>query len=715
MSMFRNLLMQQKGWSGKPADWSDIRKDCPANSIALYAGVKSDYSQYNNLGFAANCIGGYNVFIDGTQYGSTYASGSTCTITWSTSGITTGDDITTPSALKAHKIWISPATEGNNITKFRCARVAASGTEQQGVLWEHFNLSNSIDIGGNFNNDNMYNNKILLAVTAKNNKIKYSGTLYWSYQNCNMLEYLPILEQMSASAINANRAFADCSALKKLIIKNFKPSDFTSGGYGTTSLEKWNIQEWNLSSCNLFQFTPAANINVGNLDISTNNTITRFVLNGASNRFLSKFTGLMVSSEAPFNDATSPQINVSYTGMDRQALVQLFNDLPYNVGYEVVGSPTINNGILSDCVLDTSYIVTSSVLPNNISNMELHTEFTIFANSATGFQSIFMITGYPSLEMQYRQFRIYVRNSDGTSSSYTNQGSSITYNQPATLDFKFENGTTSYLVKQEGETKLDVSFPNTKISNANISFGNRWQALTNGSINLNNTYIKLNDVYWFRGQAAMTKTLSCVGATGNQDKLTIVGSPTIQDGVVSGFSDSDYLSINGSVELNKPFEIATKITTSSEIVPSKIIGLYPVTGRYGIVLYIKNNKFSIMMSHNGNGWEFDTDGLGSYEVLPNTTYYLKFYWDYNSYKLDYSLDGTNYINEHTINNNTSVVPTTRGFIGVYQDNINPFNGSIDLNETYIKVNNELWFGREQYLLPEDKNIALNKRWQLTLS
>ena len=146
MSVFRNLLMKVSGWLGKPADWSDIRKDCPANSIALYAGHKEDYSQYDNLGFTANCTGGYNVFIDGTQYGSTYASGTQCNITWSTSGITTGDIITTPSLLKAHKIWIEPATEGAEITKFCCQRVAASGNEAQGILWAHFNISNTINL-----------------------------------------------------------------------------------------------------------------------------------------------------------------------------------------------------------------------------------------------------------------------------------------------------------------------------------------------------------------------------------------------------------------------------------------------------------------------------------------------------------------------------------------------------------------------------------------
>lgn len=303
-------------WSGKPTDWSDIRKDCPANSIALYAGVKADYSQYDNLGFTATMsasdltivgsptinngiasgfstsdyietaqsfnitdifhihvavdnfsasgssqfifgllgenyafglyfgntatgisgifggsnywtglasglnvgaplnidfsgngtdftctitqgsytktstkaiadsdmtgnyylrlgfrqssqafstgsidlnntyvkvneeyflapynANGYKVYIDETLYG-TYNSGAQCSITWSEYTATAGEAITTPSDLTAHKIWIEPATDGNNITQLICQRVATEGTEQQGILWIHFNLSN---------------------------------------------------------------------------------------------------------------------------------------------------------------------------------------------------------------------------------------------------------------------------------------------------------------------------------------------------------------------------------------------------------------------------------------------------------------------------------------------------------------------------------------------------------------------------------------------
>ena len=82
MSIFRNLMMAQGGWDGKPADWDDIRIGCPKDSIALYAAHPADFSSYDNLGFTADCEGGYNVFIDEKKYG-TFASNAQCSITWS--------------------------------------------------------------------------------------------------------------------------------------------------------------------------------------------------------------------------------------------------------------------------------------------------------------------------------------------------------------------------------------------------------------------------------------------------------------------------------------------------------------------------------------------------------------------------------------------------------------------------------------------------------
>ena len=227
MSVFRNLLMQSIGWLGKPSDWSDIRKDCPENSIALYAGVKADYSAYNNLGFTATCTGGYKVFIDGVQYGSTYASGAQCSITWSNYTATAGESITTPEALTAHKIWIEPATSGNNITQFRCNRVAASGTEEQGVLWCHLNLTNAIKIVGLMSAEVNYHNRLVKALTSKNNLIIYTVSpnpsqsgFYTSFAYCSPLEYLPVLKAENTTYPSGTYLSFRAVKAKKIVIKN---------------------------------------------------------------------------------------------------------------------------------------------------------------------------------------------------------------------------------------------------------------------------------------------------------------------------------------------------------------------------------------------------------------------------------------------------------------------------------------------------------------
>lgn len=336
-------------WSKKPIDWFDIRKDCPADSIALYAGVKSDYSAYDNLGFTATCTGGYKVYIDEELYG-TYNSGAQCNITWSEYTATEGNDITTPSTLKAHKIWIVPATAGNSITAFRCNRVAASGQEQQGILWAHFNISNKINLNHLFSTGSQpYANKALIATTAKNNKLKVSSLGYAFYGTDN-LEYLPVLDGEN-SIIPSYNAFLWSQTIKTITLTNMTCDDNTAmfshcfmleqvkGNavlYAYTSMFQNCYSLTEISSSILFTnatnltsfLTNSTKLKNTILDIREASSLNKIGIYGSSARFMTGFKGLRVSNAAPFNNATSPQINVSYTGMDRQALVQLFNDLP---------------------------------------------------------------------------------------------------------------------------------------------------------------------------------------------------------------------------------------------------------------------------------------------------------------------------------------------------------------------------------------------------
>lgn len=348
------LKTRKNDWKNKPSDWPNIRKDCPKNSIALYAAHKEDYSQYDNLGFIVTCEDGYNVFIDGAQYGSTYASGTQCSITWSTSGISTGDDITTPSVLKAHKIWIEPATQGNNITAFKCSRVAASGTEEQGILWIHFNLNNAINLSKGFAYTE-YCNDLLTAVTAKKNLIIANGLDYCFY-NALSLEYLPKINYSNVSDMT-----------------NF--------------------------------ITKASNISKVDTDISTTNTLTKVDICGDDTHFLNNIKCLRVSNESPFNNATSPQINISYTGMDRNALVQLFNDLPTVTGGQIInitGCTGANNlsGTDMDIAINKGWTITGGkdhVIENGVlvwANPKLYLESSgtqyidtgVYADDSTGFK-----------------------------------------------------------------------------------------------------------------------------------------------------------------------------------------------------------------------------------------------------------------------------------------------------------------------------------------
>ena len=751
---FDNLaacIEQAKNPFNKPADWSDIRTDCPENSIALYAGHTADYSQYDNLGFSADCTGGYNVFIDGMQYGSTYTSGSTCTITWSTSGITTGDDITTPSALKAHKIWIEPATSGNNITAFRCRRVAASGTEEQGVMWAHFNLTNAITIRNAFGSETTIRNFLLEAVTAKNNLITYtvaeSGSnsgFYSSFAFCSSLEYLPVLKAKNQTYPSGNYIAFRSVPAKKVVIKNNNGNEnfgilnqtnveefviengltlgsaMTANGAANSPTSLKKFPKINQNKAENFQMYNCPALEPVNIDDRFNDIRKVFRFYGTQSVPTPALKSLRVSNEAPF-DGETPQIQVDYTDMDRDALVQLFNDLPYNVGYTVIGSPTINNGVVSG-FSSQNYLMFNENLQLLNNDFEIYIKCS--APSVTSNQRIlcnnYGSPGFSGVSLgndKKFNFRIYEEDS---STVYKVDNTLIV--SPNTTYFvkAYRAGTVLGISVSTDETNwhtATIDIPSTiNLTRGNYQIGASSASVFSGSIDLNNTYIKVNDDYWFRGQPAMTKTLSCVGCSGNQDKLTIVGSPTINNGVVSGFSSSKYIKTSSNLPISSD-EIFTTFTTGSDVSASQIIFSCGASfeNRTLACTIESGGYFGYGYSKNGTAWA-DGYNTTNYLMSANTEYNISYSFSPSAVivKIKESTETswtefTNQLTQSLYNSNTYLK------FGVDLDLNKPFSGSIDLNNTYIKVNDELWFGREQYLLPEDKAIATDKGWALTLT
>ncbi len=514
--------------------------------------------QYDNLGFTASCIGGYNVFIDGTQYGSTYANGSQCNITWSTSGITTGDYITTPTALKAHKIWIEPATEGNNITAFRCNRVAASGTEEQGVLWGHFNLTNAINIVGLFaypSATNNFRNHLLKVFTAKNNLVVYKvasagfqSGFYSSFNDCNILEYLPILKAESQEYASGTYLSLKNVPAKKVVIKNNNGTETfalinnskveeisvengltlassasaETDARGATNLKKF--PKINQNKGDTFQMFNCPNLEPVNIDDRFNDIRKVFRFYGTQSVPTPALKSLRVSNEAPF-DGASPQIRVDYTGLDRSALVQLFNDLPYNVGYEVVGSPTISSGVVSGFTT-TDYAYCSIPFIDNGQDLEL--AFSFNANSVAYNRPIVGVSNNYNAQRPF----LALANQNGTVRFRIASGLNLdsSYLISAGVDYKaiITRANNIYTLKlYSGNTLLDTQSltSETLIGNGasnTFAFGfdkSNYNQAFNGSIDLNNTYIKINGVSWFGGKPARVNKpeLTIVGCTGTAD------------------------------------------------------------------------------------------------------------------------------------------------------------------------------------------------------
>lgn len=334
--------------------WPDIRPAARPNAIAIMAGVKADYSAYDNWGFTATCEGGYNVYIDGVQYGSTFSSGAQCSITWSQYSATTGFSVSYPEELTAHIVQIAPAVSGNNITAFASARIASSGDEAQGMIWLHYNLSNEISLNNATRNYPNSRNTNLVAVTAKKGIIKATNTYGFISSLSPKLTFSPNLDltsgiayladgnicgvgvktleikNINSTAATFSSAFANCTALEKVKFTDTETgniSNFSQLFLNCTNLKELpNINYTNAANMTSF-ITNAKSLKDFVLDLSYAGNLNTFGVYGNSSNRVDGLKGLLVSQNAPFT-GSSPQINVSYTGLDQNALVALFNSLP---------------------------------------------------------------------------------------------------------------------------------------------------------------------------------------------------------------------------------------------------------------------------------------------------------------------------------------------------------------------------------------------------
>ena len=538
-----NAALERKQDDGDfhPEDygWPDIRPAARPNAIVLLAGVASDYSAYDNLGFAATCEGGYNVFIDGVQYGDTYASGAQCSITWSQYSATAGFPVTQPQALTAHIVQIVPAVYGNSITAFLTRKYPDSTSRQaQGVLWVHFNTHSAIKLTCLLQNYNNYYQPLCLAITSSQKELNVSiinimsgGEEDITKHRYAKLAYVPIFNFGGAKE-SGRASFNSRGTLKKIHLKNGGFTDLQSCFANQNHLKRIELDDFQLKSENkkaiycffenlslqelpAFDLTDATDcsnfltkakmLKDTYLDFSYCHKMTALGIYGDSNYPIRGLKNLLLSLFAPFT-GTSPQINVAYTGLDQNALAELFNSLPYNVGYTVVGSPTIQTGSVTGFSLND--YVTIPKMPAVSLADTLEIVFDVTTNGNFSNTEMLLISGnWGQIYQNWNRMMGGYFNSQ-----YISGNIALENGSRHTVKYKFENGTLSIFVDDE----LDVSADIGAISKGSqASIGAR--AGTNyfgGTIHTAGSYITYNGLPYFNWAAAMDKTINITGATG---------------------------------------------------------------------------------------------------------------------------------------------------------------------------------------------------------
>lgn len=175
---------------------------------------------------------------------------------------------------------------------------------------------------------------------------------------------------------------------------------------------------------------------------------------------------------------------------------------------------------------------------------------------------------------------------------------------------------------------------------------------------------------------------------------TAVGSPTITDGVASGFSGSNYLQIsqtyNATNDKNVEIYVRAKTPTTISSSFNPIFGADDI-GKWGIASYT-NALFSIRMGYsNGTTLSFG-DMYISGGIQADTWYRFKIKGSNGIWRAEIYNDSGALLNSSDKDWTSNTLNANYTIKLKCTDNTNAYSGSIDLNNTYIKVNGQAWFG-----------------------
>lgn len=233
----------------------------------------------------------------------------------------------------------------------------------------------------------------------------------------------------------------------------------------------------------------------------------------------------------------------------------------------------------------------------------------------------------------------------------------------------------------------------SSLESQQISIGNAYlfasKSPFTSSIDLPNSYIKLGGTKY-----------NLQAVYGYKIVGTLTENPS---GVFNGFSGSNYLIINKEFDTSKNFEIVAKANTGTiagEM--NALIRNYSATNILSFAIMINpttRKLYSSIIDNNGNYILQNSSGETIFSN--NTDFFFRFSQKEinNEYiiKIESSIDGIGWVTENIANSLNHIKVATEGlkFGAGHSSYPQYWRGSIDMNETYIKNNNKLWFNGQQ--------------------
>lgn len=281
--------------------------------------------------------------------------------------------------------------------------------------------------------------------------------------------------------------------------------------------------------------------------------------------------------------------------------------------------------------------------------------------------------------------RLAFNHTPGSSWVYTDIATTVPTDRWIYIKYAKTGTTFTFYFSEDGEVfeeKGSYVYTSTLVESNGFSIGatpSQTALPITSLVDLSKCYIKVNGELWWNPYKRCKY----------EHNFTTVGTPIITNAPsceVSGFSSSNYVKLPKTLNVSdgSSWDIVIKFKFNSQANYQGILG-YTGTGLFRSE--IRDSKFKLLLSSSTES--FNIGQLESQILETNTDYWVKISYKDNLYKLEMSTNGKDYTTESSITSTTKIIFSSELFFGNGRDGV--LDGSIDLTQSYIKVNDKLWW------------------------